>query len=226
MKCPRCDVAFHEDAETWTDHFATTEGGDGRWLWACGVITCPECIGVIVCLGTTPYEYDTPKEWQIIYPGPATPEAKVSGEVPEALRGDYIEACQVASISAKASAALSRRVLQAMLNEQGYSQRNLYEQIQSVLAEKDPDKILPTGLRSLLEAVRRFGNFSAHPITDLTSLQIIDVEPAEADWCLRIIDALFDHYYVRPALDKRMLSDLDQKLQQAGINPIQPQNGT
>ena len=109
-----------------------------------------------------------------------------------------------------------------MLNEQGYNQRNLYDQIQQVLAERDPNRVLPTGLRSLLEAVRRFGNFSAHPITDLTSLQIIDVEPAEAEWCLGIIDALFDHYYVRPALDKKMLNDLDQKLQQAGINPIKP----
>ena len=89
MKCPRCDVAFYEDGDTWADHFATTENGNGGWLWACGVITCPECIGVIVCLGTTRSEYDLPEEWQIIYPGPATPEAKVSGEVPEALRADY-----------------------------------------------------------------------------------------------------------------------------------------
>ena len=52
------------------------------------------------------------------------------------------------------------------------------------------------------------------------------MEPDEAEWCLRIIDALFDHYYVGPALNARMLGDLDQKLQQAGIKPIGPQAGT
>ena len=84
-------------------------------------------------------------------------------------------------------------------------------------------KFSPQGLRSWIQAVQRFGNFSAHPITDLTSLQVIDVDPEEAEWCLQIIYALFDHYYVGPALNAKKLGDLDQKLLRAGIKPIGPQ---
>ena len=220
MKCPRCDVAFHEDDNTWVDQFATVAFDDGSLHWACGVITCPECTGVIIGLGTTRHEYTPPEVWSIVYP--SSPPPKVSSDVPEALRADYIEAHQVLPISPKASAALSRRVLQGILNGQGYNQRNLYDQIQKVLAEEDPNKVLPTGLRGLMQAVHRFGNFSAHQITDLTTLQIIDVDPEEAEWCLGIIDVLFDHYFVGPALNAKMLSDLDQKLEQAGIKPIGP----
>ena len=60
-------------------------------------------------------------------------------------------------------------------------------------------KALPQGLHEIIDAIRQFGNFSAHPITDITSLQVIDVEPEEAEWCLEIIEGLFDHYYVKPA---------------------------
>lgn len=223
MKCPHCDVAFHEDEETWEGQLVTTEKKGGG-LWACGMITCPECVGVILYLGTQMSYVESFQDWYMIYP--SSPSPKVSGDVPEPFRVDYIEAHLVLPISAKASAALSRRILQSVLKNQGYEQGNLYAQIKGALAEKHPDKVLPSGLRDLIEAVRRFGNFSAHPITDVTGLQLIDVEPREAEWCLEIIDALFDHYYVRPAMNTKRLSDLDQKLQQAGINPIGPQAQT
>ena len=164
---------------------APKAAGDG--YWACGMITCPACTGVIVCLGTSELAGGISQDFRIIYP--SSPPPKVSGEVPETFKADYIEAHLVLSISAKASSALSRRVLQSVLSDQGYTQRNLYNQIQGVLAEKHPDKVLPSGLRDLIDAVRRFGNFSAHPTTDSTDLQIIDVEPEEAEWCLEIIDA-------------------------------------
>ena len=224
MKCPHCDVAFHEDKETWYDHLASVEKVEGLVFWVCGVITCPECLEVIVCLGISLKDDETPEEWQIIYPRSRPP--KVSSDIPEPLKADYIEAHQVLPISPKASAALSRRVLQSILYEQGYNHRNLFDQIKEVLVEKHPDKVLPTGLRSWIQAVRRFGNFSAHPITDLTSLQVIDVDPEEAEWCLQIIYALFDHYYVEPALNAKKLGDLDQKLLRAGIKPIGPQANT
>ena len=120
------------------------------------------------------------------------------------------------SISAKASAALSRRILQTVLKEQGYDNDNLATQIDDVLAEEDARKALPSALHSTVDAIRGFGNFSAHPITDKTSLQIIDVEPEEAEWCLSIIEELFDHYYVKPALAEQKKKDLDAKLEAAG----------
>jgi hypothetical protein len=92
-------------------------------------------------------------------------------------------------------------------------------QIDAVLSEADARKALPTGVHNMLDAVRNFGNFSAHPITDQTTLQVIDVEEHEAEYCLDILDALFDHYYVRPEEAKRKRAALDAKLSAAGKPP-------
>ena len=134
-------------------------------------------------------------------------------------RSDYTEACNVLEISTKASAALARRVLQGILTDQGYKSKNLAQQIDAVLDENDPVKVLPSHIRDTMDAVRHFGNFAAHPITEATSLQIIDVEPEEAEWCLEIIEALFDHYYVTPARARERRDQLNQKLAQAGKKP-------
>jgi hypothetical protein len=132
------------------------------------------------------------------------------------LADDYEEACRALPISKKASAALSRRCLQAVLRDQGYNQANLAQQIDALLKESNPAKSIPTGLRTTVDAIRNFGNFSAHPVSDQTSLQVIDVEPQEAEWCLEILETAFDHYYVQPARAAALKKALDAKLTAAG----------
>jgi hypothetical protein len=83
--------------------------------------------------------------------------------------------------------------LQAILRDQGYAQRDLAQQIDALLGEQDPAKAIPTALRQTVDAIRNFGNFSAHPVTDQTTLEIIPVEPHEAEWCLEILEEMFDH---------------------------------
>jgi hypothetical protein len=119
-------------------------------------------------------------------------------------------------ISPKASAALARRCLQAILHEQGYKDRDLAKEINLILNEDDPNKGLPQSLRDMIDRVRNFGNFSAHPITDKTSLQVIDVEPHEAEWCLEIVEEMFQHFYVQPAVRAKRKAALNAKLQAAG----------
>ncbi|MCG8355382.1 MAG: DUF4145 domain-containing protein [Kiloniellales bacterium] len=109
--------------------------------------------------------------------------------------------------------------MQSMLSRHGYPQRNLVKQIEVVLAETDTRKALPSHIQDAIDAIRNFGNFSAHPLTDATTLQIIDVEPKEAEWCLEIIEELFDHYYVKPEKIRARKAALDQKLNQAGKPP-------
>ena len=140
-------------------------------------------------------------------------------DVPDSFKADYVEACNVLLVSPKASAALSRRVLQGILKDNGYQSSNLAKQIDAVLAESDPNKVLPQTIRETIDAVRNFGNFAAHPITEVTSLQVIDVEPEEAEWCLEIIEAIFDHYYVTPAKVAEKRKQLNQKLSQTGKPP-------
>jgi hypothetical protein len=137
-------------------------------------------------------------------------------QTPSEIKEDYEEACRVLPVSHKASAALSRRCLQAVLREQGYMQKDLAQQIDALLNEPDPVKAIPTALRQTIDAVRNFGNFSAHPITDKTTLQVVSVEPEEAEWCLHILEETFDHYYVKPAHAAARKNALDEKLAAAG----------
>ena len=221
MKCPHCNITIHENWEEGV--IATYHDADQRWQWK--MMDCPACRKPIIKIGLYSWEYvfggsggywvGSSQNEFIAFPRFA-PRNAVGDGVPIALKDDYYEACAVLAISPKASAALSRRVLQGILRDKGYWSRDLSRQIDSVLKEQDPRKGLPTDLQKSVDAIRNFGNFSAHPLNDVTSLQIIDVEPEEAEWCLEIVERLFDHYYVRPAADARRLADLNAKLAQAG----------
>ena len=224
MKCPHCTVAIHID---WHAGIILEDSEFMTWIWHAAV--CPHCKGPIIRLG----RYPVPDGQAYIYgylQGLDLQDARTvwprverrtppGGGVPDNLKADYQEACEVLPISSKASAALSRRVLQALLQEQGYASENLAQQVDAVLKETNPSKVLPSSIRESIDAIRNFGNFSAHPITDKTSLQIIDVEPAEAEWCIEIVERLFEHYYVQPAINAKKRADLNAKLAQAGKPP-------
>lgn len=140
-------------------------------------------------------------------------------EVPAHIKEDYEEASRVLPISQKASAALARRCLQAIMRGQGYTQKDLAKQIDALLNESNSSKAIPTALRQTVDVIRNFGNFSAHPVTDQTTLQIIPVELGEAEWCLDILEDMFDHYYVKPAEAKARKAALDAKLAAAKKPP-------
>ena len=122
-------------------------------------------------------------------------------------------------ISSKASAALARRCLQNMLHAHSYRARDLAKEIELLLNETHPKKALPHRLRETIDGIRNFGNFSAHPIDDKTTLQVIDVDPHEAEWCLDTIEELFEHFYVGPAMARAKKAALDAKLATAGKPP-------
>ena len=83
---------------------------------------------------------------------------------------DYEAACRTLEICPEASACMSRRCLQIMLRDQGYNQNDLGPQIAALLKEINPDKMLPKPLRSVVDAIRRFGNFGAHVQKDVSHL--------------------------------------------------------
>ena len=106
-----------------------------------------------------------------------------------------------------------------MLHAHGYKANDLAKEIDLLLNEADPRKALPHKLRETVDAIRNFGNFSAHPIDDKTTLQVIDVEPHEAEWCLETIEDLFEHFYVGTAAAKAKKAALNAKLAAGGKPP-------
>ena len=217
MQCPSCQAAFHDRDDDW-EKITKSDPERGKFNWMCELTICPCCRNPIVVLSARQSYVSAPENRTVIFPTKFK-NIVVASEVPESLTTDFVEASSVLEVSPKASAALSRRILQSILTEQGYQSNNLANQIDLVLNETDPNRLLPLSIRNKIDVIRNFGNFSAHPITDLTTLQVIDVEPQEAEWCLEIVSELFDHYYVRPAADAKKLAELNQKLQQAGKPP-------
>lgn len=222
MKCPHCSIHFHDNwdsryFERGTSGTLATDIGDSKAYWMYRSAYCPGCRDwtVQMALGANRQPLT---EWRQVYPVGAN-RGPVPTEVPDKIAQDYIEACNVLPISAKASAALSRRCLQNMLHAGGYRAKDLSKEIDLLLNEPDPKKALPHKLRETVDAIRNFGNFSAHPIDDKTTLQVIDVEPHEAEWCLETIEELFEHFYVGPATASAKKAALNAKLAAGGKPP-------
>jgi len=224
MDCPHCGKAFHD---SWTETAIQENSNVSPPLfWRVNSTICPACLNSIfhltkyaLLLSHSPQQGRQPtmarQEDFRVFPT-NTFRKPTPQEVPSDIKEDYEEACKVLPMSNKASAALSRRCLQGILRGQGYTQRDLSVQIDALLNEQDPAKAIPSSLRETVDVIRNFGNFSAHQITDQTTLQVLAVDPGEAEWCLDILEEMFDHYYVKPAEAKARKAALDEKLAAAG----------
>lgn len=205
MKCPNCGVSYSRRVQ---EYWLPWNGISSDWK--CRTDKCPECSKTNIEIS-----YEDTDIWRMVQPIAAS-RGPASHSIPTGIAADYMESCNVLPISSKASAALSRRCLQNILNSHGYKGRDLSKQIDAMLTETDASKAVGTALRDTVDAVRNFGNFSAHPVDDQTTLQVIDVEPEEAEWCLQIIEEMFDHFYVRPAQVAARKAALNAKLSAAG----------
>lgn len=222
MICPHCRVAFHEEMRT-RPLDVDVDGG-----WVAVYTICPNCLKMTVYLAWGKEEYvqtnqygsfsglREAEEMIMVKPrGSSRPPAPV--EVPPIVASDYTEACLVHPLSPKASAALSRRCLQHILRETAnVKPSDLYSEIQEVLNAAT----LPSHILEGLDAVRVVGNFAAHPMKSRQTGEVLPVEPGEADWNLDVIEALFDYYYVQPALTSKKRDALNAKLLAAGKPPL------
>lgn len=211
IDCPHCSVNFPLQVGT----KPVTSKHEGHW-WVQHT-HCPACEKAIIWLlysrsivyGPT---YHTPSGTLVttlVYPR-GTNRQPVPTEVPDEYAEDYREACLILRDSPKASAALSRRCLQHVLREKaGIKSNNLFEEIQKVRGS------LPSNIASLLDVPRDIGNIAAHPMKNADTGLIVSVEPWEAEWCLEIIEALFDYYFVMPAKNAARKRRLNEKMEQA-----------
>lgn len=219
MKCPHCTVVIHV---TMTSLGESVQDAIG--LWRVEHATCPACSRVFFTLKhhqRTSGINGRAASWKMvsdsfIHPHGSTRPAPPT-QVTDPYRSDYIEASAVLANSAKASAAISRRCLQAILKEKaGFTQKDLADQIDAALETN----LLPSHITSSLDAVRNIGNFAAHTQKSKASGEVLDVEPGEADWNLDTLDALFDYYFVQPALIAKKREALNEKLKAAGKPPL------
>jgi hypothetical protein len=206
MKCPHCNEGIHPSfARTGPVH------AGGLW-WTLAYLTCPECTRAVLHLGKANSNASNASTTDFpAYPQNAT--RPVPLEVPDPYRQDFIEAWLVLPLSPKASAALSRRNVQAIIRDkEGVKGQNLTAEIQTVI---DSGKV-PSFVTEGLHAVRQIGNFAAHPIKSTSTGEIVDVEEGEAEWNLEVLESLFDFYFVQPALTSKRKVEMNKKLGDAG----------
>jgi hypothetical protein len=183
-------------------------GDDGASRsWRLEHYQCPSCQQFIFYLISQLWE-----GLKMVYPK-AMSRTPLPEAVKDPYRSDYLEACLVISDSPKASAALSRRCLQNILEDKaGVKKSDLNSEIQEVLNSNK----LPSHLADGIDAIRVIGNFAAHPIKSKSSGEIVDIEVGEAEWNLDVLESLFDFYFIQPEISANKRKALNQKLQDAG----------
>ncbi len=218
--CPHCrfGVRFvHASTANWS---GTRIGGASSFAIATGAedsieiesSLCPQCNRPIVVLKRRKVGESKILEERVVYP--LNVARVLPSEVPDTIGCDFVEAATVSPISQKASAALSRRCLQNLLTDNGFTKKDLNDQITDALPA------LPTRIAENLDAVRNIGNFAAHPIKHQSTGLIADVEPEEAEWNLDVLEELFDFYYVQPKKAEEKRKKLEEKLKDLGKPPL------
>lgn len=228
MNCPYCGINFSLDGVS-ADHcfpkfgrfsphgIVGSEEGDKQYS-----ITshkCPECRKQVMWLNEISRNS---KSGDAEIAGttllfPKYPLKRLPPEVPEIFATDFREAHDTLSISPKASAALSRRCLQNLIREkEGISGKTLFAEVDKLLKLNK----LPKYLADDLDAIRSVGNFAAHPMKDTNTGEIVDVEPGESEWTLKVLEEILLFYFVDTAISTARRIALNKKLKDAGKSPM------
>lgn len=216
MICPHCSTAVKFDWRSTSPLQIDEEGVVGTEIC---YSECPNCDKLVVFLNSGVLGYDEHfgqsiheiTSETIIYPKKTSFQG--STDIPSLYLEDYEEAVKVLSASSKASAALSRRLLQSILRDKfGIKKNTLAQEIQEFI-ELDG---IPSHITDAVDAVRNIGNFAAHPTKNKNTGEIVSVENGEAEWLIEVIEALFDFTFIQPKKLERRRKELDLKLEQVG----------
>lgn len=220
-RCPHCSV-LAEFQWTETKPYVSVEHNEPYESTFSGAsishTQCPSCQDVVVVLNE-----GEPDDTRISYPTrqrriyPLAAVRNLGPEVPPTYVADFSEACSVQELSPKASAALSRRLLQRLLrDEHAISPGNLAQEIEAFIHKPG----LPSHLGEEVDAIRNIGNFAAHPMKSSQAGELVDVEPDEVEWQLEVLEALLDYTFVQSARLSERKKRLDAKLGSLGKPPM------
>lgn len=220
MRCPHCANGIHP---IFVDRRLESKIKNRKEECIVYYEVCPECGEYMIYAdfvsisgGYLIRDPNTDEGLIMIYPRNKKPRQLSKDDIPEDYIRDYEEAYGVLTDSPKASAALSRRLLEKLLDDKGFNQKYLADKIAAVIKSND----LPPYLANSIDVVRNIGLFAAHPLKSTATNQIQDVEPGEAEWNLHVLERLLDFYFVQPKDEKRRLDALNKKLEESGKLPV------
>lgn len=134
--------------------------------------------------------------------------------IPESIRNDYKEACQIKELSPKASATLARRCLQGMIRDfWEITDSTLFKEIIK-LKEKVEDDVWEA-----IDSLRQLGNIGAHMPKDINV--IVDIENDEVNQLIGLIELLMEEWYINREKRKKRLAGIkkisDQKRKENNV---------
>jgi len=123
--------------------------------------------------------------------------------LPPAVLEDYHEACLTLELSPKASAALSRRCISAMLRDFWRVQPGgLNDELRQIRGTADPLTW------EAIESVRKSGLIGAH--MEAEGAEIQDVDPGEASLLIGLIETLIQDWYIAREERRKRLQKIRQ----------------
>lgn len=213
MICPHCSTAVKYD---WIYSKSLQADKEDGYVVEIQYSTCPNCLKLVAFLlegemGEYGVNEDADFNKTLIYP--KNKRIANSDDIPKLYLEDYEEAIKVLSASPKASAALSRRLLQNILREKfKISEKSLAQEIQKFISLEG----IPSHITDAVDAIRNIGNLAAHPTKNMNTGEIVPVENGEAEWLIEVIEALFDFAFVQPIKLERRRKELNLKLKEVG----------
>jgi len=219
MKCPHCNnsIFFEESDAVAYEYGKENRAKAGITGYDIAHGFCPSCNELIVMIREGKYKggdyphLENPQNEDIIYPRGAN--RPIEPEIPQKYASDFKEAVAVVKLSPKASAAISRRLLQSILREESKIKKSsLADEIEEFIHREG----IPSHLSGAVDAVRNVGNFAAHPLKNTHTGEIVDVEPGEAEWLLDVLEAMFDFTFVQPKRLEDRKKQLNEKLKSLG----------
>lgn len=219
MKCPHCNNGFFEDWEE-NEIFNTDPNNQniGSEIHYC---QCPSCLQLIIKLKTGILSKGSDQfiseclDEKLVFP--STTSRRLEPEIPTTYASEFKESESILYLSPKASAAISRRLLQNILcNEYKLKDKQLVNQIHQFISKPG----VPSHLIQAIDAIRNIGNFAAHPMKNNNTGEIVEVELGEAEWLLDVLEALFDFTFIQPIKLQQNIDKLNQKLKGIGKPPM------
>lgn len=190
-----------------------------------GQFKCGYCKTHVIKIQYQLFDYGEPLRWsrcsnpncgmlniflanELVHPSVLTVD--ISKEVPDIYAARYRKALQILNICPESSATSSRKCLEMILEDHfGAKKRNLNDKI-----DEAKDK-LSSNLYENLHRLREVGNFGAHPKKNTHTAELIEVEAGEAEYCLWLLEELFDECYIKPARKRDINNQLDKKIKSA-----------
>lgn len=209
IRCPHCKaLAYFLRENQWPSNIPTRLS---KWQMDCGfemrdlctlfhvaVWKCSGCSNHVILVYPNGLGTEPRRVWPIGSSRSLRSSDLPINLIPKHISDDFHEAALIEELSPKASATLSRRCLQSILQDQFPDKvgkdKPLKKQVHAIFETE----LLPTDISNELHGIRSIGNDGAHENINPETNQIIDVEPGEASACLDVIEDLVTFCYVKP----------------------------